>query len=175
MSWGSVIQLYSFHRIKLSFILSCQYEAVQLCQIIVIYMCMNIYYLWSIIYSPKYLLQSMKGNYMYYCITCIPCCVVWGCHSKNSLPNFVSNISRRKMWDYGIVSIYFYGGHFSIMMPSYQHRDSHYEGKMVSQPSYLNTVRMRQNGHYFPDDIFKSIFLNENVRILINISVKFVP
>ena len=41
--------------------------------------------------------------------------------------------------------------------------------------SYLNTLRPRQNGRHFPDDSFKWIFLNENVWILINISLKFVP
>ena len=35
----------------------------------------------------------------------------------------------------------------------------------------LNTLRLRQNGHHFPDDIF----LNENAWILIKISFKFVP
>ena len=39
----------------------------------------------------------------------------------------------------------------------------------------INTLRPRQNGLHFPDDIFKWIFLNENVWILINISLKFVP
>ena len=39
----------------------------------------------------------------------------------------------------------------------------------------LNTLRPRQNGRHFPDDIFKSIFVNENVWILIKISLKFVP
>ena len=39
----------------------------------------------------------------------------------------------------------------------------------------LNTLRPRQNGHHFPDDIFKWIFLNENVGILIKISLKFLP
>ena len=29
----------------------------------------------------------------------------------------------------------------------------------------LNTLRQRQNGHQFADDIFKCIFMNENVRI----------
>ena len=38
----------------------------------------------------------------------------------------------------------------------------------------LNTLRPRQNGRHFPDDIFKWIFLNENVWISINISLKFV-
>ena len=37
------------------------------------------------------------------------------------------------------------------------------------------TLRPRQNGRHFPDDIFKWIFFNENVWISINISLKFVP
>ena len=32
-----------------------------------------------------------------------------------------------------------------------------------------------QNDHHFADDIFKRIFLNDKVRILIKISLKFVP
>ena len=40
---------------------------------------------------------------------------------------------------------------------------------------HLNTLRSRQNGRYFADDTFKRIFLNEDVRILITISRKFVP
>ena len=39
----------------------------------------------------------------------------------------------------------------------------------------INTLRPRQNGRRFADDTFKCIFLNENVRILIMISLKFVP
>ena len=38
-----------------------------------------------------------------------------------------------------------------------------------------NTLRPRQDGRQFPDDIFKRIFLNENVIISIKISLKFVP
>ena len=43
--------------------------------------------------------------------------------------------------------------------------------------SYLmvNTLRPRQNCRRFADDNFKRIFLNENVRISIKISLKFVP
>ena len=41
--------------------------------------------------------------------------------------------------------------------------------------SHLNTLRPRQNGRRFPDDIFKCIFLNENVGISIKFSLKFVP
>ena len=46
---------------------------------------------------------------------------------------------------------------------------------MVPNNTVLHTLRPRQNGHQFSDDIFKFIFLNENMKILIKISVKFVP
>ena len=39
----------------------------------------------------------------------------------------------------------------------------------------INTLRPRQNGCLFADDIFTCIFLNEKVWISINISLKFVP
>ena len=39
----------------------------------------------------------------------------------------------------------------------------------------INSLRPRQNDRLFVDDIFKSIFLNENVWISIKISLKFVP
>ena len=40
---------------------------------------------------------------------------------------------------------------------------------------YLNTLKPRQNGCHFSDDVFKGILLNENVLISIKISLKFVP
>ena len=45
----------------------------------------------------------------------------------------------------------------------------------VTRPRWVNTLRPRQHGRHFPDDIFKSVFLNDNVWILIKISLKFVP
>ena len=39
----------------------------------------------------------------------------------------------------------------------------------------FNTLRLRQNGCHFPDDIMKRIFLNVNIWISIKISLKFVP
>ena len=50
------------------------------------------------------------------------------------------------------------------------------KGSVVPRPfpySLLNTLRPRQNGGHFPDDIFKCIFLFENAWIWI--SLKFVP
>ena len=46
-------------------------------------------------------------------------------------------------------------------------------------PSYFypcfNTLRPRQHGHHFPDDIFKCIFVNENVWVSIKVSLNIVP
>ena len=42
-------------------------------------------------------------------------------------------------------------------------------------PPKLNSFRPRQNGRLFADDTFKRIFLNENIRISIKNSLKFVP
>ena len=41
--------------------------------------------------------------------------------------------------------------------------------------TWANTLRPRQTGRHFTDDIFKRTFLNGNVWILINISWRFVP
>ena len=38
----------------------------------------------------------------------------------------------------------------------------------------INTLRLRRDGRLFPDDIFKCIFFNEKVSILIQISLTFV-
>ena len=48
--------------------------------------------------------------------------------------------------------------------------------KPSSEPvPFIITLRPRQNDRQFADNIFKRIFLNENVRISIEISLKFVP
>ena len=39
---------------------------------------------------------------------------------------------------------------------------------------WVNTSRPRQDGHHFPDDIFKCV-LNENLQIFIKMSLTFVP
>ena len=40
---------------------------------------------------------------------------------------------------------------------------------------FINTLKPSQNGRRFADDTFKRIFFNENLRISIKISLKFVP
>ena len=52
----------------------------------------------------------------------------------------------------------------------------HVNGNSFVWPVLLvNTLRPRQNRRHFADDIFKCIFLNENVWITVEISLKFVP
>ena len=46
---------------------------------------------------------------------------------------------------------------------------------LAKSSKHLNTLRPRQNGRHFADDIFKCVFLNENVWIPIKITLKFVP
>ena len=45
----------------------------------------------------------------------------------------------------------------------------------VTRPQWVNTSRPRQSDHHFADDSFKCIVLNENVWILIKISLNFAP
>ena len=42
-------------------------------------------------------------------------------------------------------------------------------------PMEINSFTQGQNGCHFADNIFKCIFLNEDARIFIQISLKFVP
>ena len=48
-------------------------------------------------------------------------------------------------------------------------------GLSSSPNTSFNTLRPRQDGRHFPDDILKWIFLNENLWISLKISLKFVP
>ena len=50
-----------------------------------------------------------------------------------------------------------------------------YTGIVILPTSVVNSSLSGQDGRHFADGIFKCIFLNENVWILIKISLKFVP
>ena len=47
--------------------------------------------------------------------------------------------------------------------------------RLLLSDRLFNSLRPRRNGHYNTDDIFKCIFLKENVWIPTQISLKFVP
>ena len=62
-------------------------------------------------------------------------------------------------------------------LPACEWNMSHWRpslGPLIWCPIF-NTLRPRQNGRHFPDDIFKCIFLNENVWISIKITLNLVP
>ena len=81
------------------------------------------------------------------------------------------------------------GCHLTLCIPGNSSMDKFYSllyllvivlADVVARPSAgrvftMFTLRPRQNGHHFADDIFKCIFLNQNVWISIEISLKFVP
>ena len=54
---------------------------------------------------------------------------------------------------------------------------NHTRGGLHSESNtpFINTLRPRPNGGHFADDIFKCIFMYENIWISIKISLKFVP
>ena len=80
--------------------------------------------------------------------------------SKNLVGLFLNSwILNRRKWPRNIESVAWW------MMMSYGVDLGH---------DLLNTLRPRQNGRHFADDIFKCIYLNENVWILIKISLTFV-
>ena len=49
-----------------------------------------------------------------------------------------------------------------------------YTSYATNSQNGINTLRPKQNGCHFPDDIFNCISLNENVWILLKFSLKFV-
>ena len=73
--------------------------------------------------------------------------------------------------------VYVYGKLFSNLNVniSLQHNRGKWPKMAVNISTFFNTLRPRQNGCHFADDIFKCIFLNENLWILSKISLKFFP
>ena len=60
-------------------------------------------------------------------------------------------------------------------MPYGSHIIQHRANYGLPRVYVLNKLRPRRNRHHFADDIFKCIYLHENVWISIEISLKFVP
>ena len=52
---------------------------------------------------------------------------------------------------------------------------SHHQVRLSELTHWGRDNEAETNGRHFPDDIFKCIFLDENVSISIKISLKFVP
>ena len=65
--------------------------------------------------------------------------------------------------------------HLEIKKAISEENGSHWYGLVSNAGLGVNTLRTRQNGRHFADNIFRCIFFNENVWILLKISLKFVP
>ena len=74
-----------------------------------------------------------------------------------------------------------YRTHSDVIAMNWRHmaQFSHHEWKCSRDPFVtsimFNTLSLRRNGRHFIDDTFKRVFMNENIRISINFSLKFVP
>ena len=90
-------------------------------------------------------------------------CQIYALH----IYNYQRNPAGNKMWNECIAAIISFTG--CLFDADFNSLAS------MGCGNHLNTLRPRQNGRHFPDDIFKYIFLNEKVLILIKISLKFVP
>ena len=86
-------------------------------------------------------------------------CLAWGARYVS----LKSDLYLTKQWYVFFCNVAFILVH-AIAGPNYT-------GNIYS----LDSLRLRQNGRHLADDIFKWIFLNENVWLSINISLKFVP
>ena len=64
--------------------------------------------------------------------------------------------------------------HGNVWSKKNNHWSHNLEPRKLYTP-YINTLRLKQNGRHFADDTFNRIFVNENVRISIKFSLKFVP
>ena len=77
---------------------------------------------------------------------------------------------------------YMGNGSVAYGLPKFHEAIEHHKGPKSSHSlipgrcgSTFNTLRPRQNGRHVSDDIFKCIFLNENIWISLKIWLKFVP
>ena len=75
----------------------------------------------------------------------------------------------------------FYPSHCSVagmlfyIRPYYDGNDSAHRRVLNNWRCSINTLRPGQHGWHFPGNFFKCIFVNENMRISIKISLKFIP
>ena len=65
--------------------------------------------------------------------------------------------------------------HGKLFIHLKHHMDNQLQSLYSDIGNSFNSLRPRQNRRHFADYTFKRIFMNENFRISINISLKFIP
>ena len=117
--------------------------------------------------SPTLLLNAILATWAQFCkdcyiiSTCTPSCPATGTAWLWWLAWAGAWLCYPLMW----LSIYNKEWDITVIQPI----------SSTSTSELFNTLRPKQNGRHFADDIFKCIFLNENDWISLTISLKFVP
>ena len=65
--------------------------------------------------------------------------------------------------------------HTALLRFSYSCEHNYAISRSLERVHDIDRLRPRQNDRYFVDDMFKWIFLNENIWIAIKIPQKFIP
>ena len=86
-----------------------------------------------------------------------------------------SHYQKQCWWIFAFIPVQFHKKNLQDMLMKNYHLKSNFERFWCICHWAVNTLRPRQNGRHFASDTFKRIFMNENARISINISLKFVP
>ena len=108
----------------------------------------NIFSIWNILYlEVKFRFPQMVSYF-------------WNMPCRNEVKILLCSSSVR--WD-------------ALPRNSSGHHLSKYCNERNSELCSINSSPPGQNGHNFPDDIFRCILMNEKFCILIKISLKFVP
>ena len=106
-------------------------------------------------------------------------------HNANKSPNVLSlykvymeNLNWKTKFVYGAVSssqLLEVSGQTSLFLLMITFLLGTFLFQCKYQQAIFNILRPRQNGRHFAEDTLKCIFVNENARILIEISLTFVP
>ena len=92
--------------------------------------------------------------------------------------SYLTDATTAQLWwqlwntSYAIANVWF---HYSDKIGKLRNGENWLSDTHPLVDPYFNTLRPRQHGHHFPDDIFKRNFVNENVWILIQFSLNIVP
>ena len=117
-------------------------------------------------YDSDYLSSGYRGHLTsssLYCKPMLYCCAYSDYDSGNG---YDSNINKRHL--VAVISQTKYKLFYTLWL-------CQWPWLIILPSDPFNTLRPRQNGRHFADDTFKRIFVNENVGISIEFSLKFVP
>ena len=84
-------------------------------------------------------------------------------------------VMKTKMCDFSFTATKLFVTKMCLISYRFCAWSRHLDTKWILGVSQFNTLRPRQDGRRFPDDIFKWLFLNEIIWISIKISLNFFP